>query len=262
MGKTKLTRKEILSEDPIQEAIINLVEFFRIHRKKIILGVSAALLLGVGIYIGFQYLDNREIEAQEQLAKAMDIYHAQVADDAPDDPYSGDSKPLFRSDEAKYQAAREEFSSIVTGYGYSKVTRIARYYLGLTQLRLGQTEEGIQSLEWVVNNSRDPITSNLAKRVLAAHYFDQGNNARAQELLEGMIKDLQCELPKDDLSVQLSRVLVAQDKHKEAIEVLREAENRASEESLLKSKVAAEIDKLEKDPAAILESPKSESDLP
>ena len=256
MGTTKLTRKEILAEDPVHEAIVQLVEGLRVHGKKIALGIFAAAVVGIGIYFGLQYLDNRAMQAQQQLGKAIDFFHAQVAADAPDDPYGKGPTPLFRSDAAKYVGASKEFSSIISRYGRSEAAIIARYYLGLAQIRLGQTKEAIHSLESVGNNSRDRTVEYLAKRASAMLKLNTGNHKGAQEILESMIKDPQCKLPREDLSIQLSRVLVVQGKRGEAIKVLREASAHPSGASELRSQVVAELNKLEKARTVGLENPK------
>jgi hypothetical protein len=71
VGTTKLTRKEILSDDPIQEAMIHLVEFFRKNGKWIGIIAAGLLVLGFGAYVGLVYLDSNELQAQKQLAKGM-----------------------------------------------------------------------------------------------------------------------------------------------------------------------------------------------
>ena len=93
VGTTKLTRKEILAEDPVHEAIIQLVDLFRENGKKIGIIAVIVVLVAIGIYGGLQYLDSRELQAQEKLGKGMEFFHAQVAADATDDPYSKGSNP-------------------------------------------------------------------------------------------------------------------------------------------------------------------------
>ena len=85
MGTTKLTRKEILAEDPIQENIIRLIEFLRVNRKRIAIAVAAFVVVGFGIYLGIRYLDAREAEAQSQLARGMEFLRAQISsEEAPE----------------------------------------------------------------------------------------------------------------------------------------------------------------------------------
>ncbi len=248
MGTTKLTRKEILAEDPVHQAIIQFIEFFRVNGMKAGIGFAVVLVLALGIYGGLQYLDSREVQAQMQLGKGMDFFHAEIAADATDDPYGKGPTPTFRNDTGKYQAAAKEFSALVSGHGYGKVSIIARYYLGLTQLQLGQNKEAIQNLESVANNSRERTIGFLAKKVLATVYMNSGNYGGARDVLEKMIKDPQCDLPKDELNIQLSRALVAQGKRDEAIKVLREASTQGAAFGVFKQQLIAELDRLQKSP--------------
>ena len=248
MGTTKLTRKEILTEDPVHVAMIQLIEFFQSNGKKIGILAVAVILVGVGVYGGFQYLESKQSQAQEQLGKGMNFFHAQVAPDASNDPYAKGPTPIFKSDKAKYEAAAREFSSVVSGYGYSKLSVVARYYLGLSQLQLGLRKEAVQNLETVAGNSKDRTVGFLAKKVLATEQMNSGNYKGAREILEGMIRDPQCDLPKEDLNIDLSRVLVAQGRRDEAIKLLREAGSQGPQFSLLKQRLMVELDKLQKAP--------------
>lgn len=252
MGTTKLTRKEILAEDPVHQAMIQIIDLFREQGKTIGILAASVVLIGLGIYFLLQYLDSREAQAQQQLARGIEFYHAEIDTNALDDPYGKGAFPIFRNEAAKYQAASREFQLIISRSGYSKVAVIARYYLGLVQLRQGQTKEALQSLESVSNNSKDRTVAYLARKVLAKHHVDTGNYRGAQELLEGMIRDPQCELSKEDLSIELSRVLVAEGKRDQALKVLRDAQSQTSG-SMLQSQVIQELSKLLSSPAGRLE---------
>jgi predicted negative regulator of RcsB-dependent stress response len=249
VGTTKLTRKEIMAEDPVHEAIVRFLDFFRTNSKKIGILAAAAVLVAAGIYGGLQYLDAREAQAQEQLGKGMDFFHGQVAADAPSDPYAKGPTPVFPSESAKYQAAAREFSAVASRFSYSKISIVARYYLGLSQLELGQKEEAVKNLGAVSNNSKNRPVGYLAKRALAAYNISSGNYQGAREFLEGMIKDPQCNLPKEDLAIQLSRALVGLGKRDEAVKILKDSGSQGPAFSALKQQLTAELDKLQKAPA-------------
>jgi predicted negative regulator of RcsB-dependent stress response len=250
VGTTKLTRKEILAEDPVHEYMIQMIEFFRANGKKIGFLAAAVILVAIGIYAGLQYLDQRQVQAQEQLGKGMSLFHAEIASDASADPYAKGPTPIFRDEKAKYQAAGKEFSSVVSRFGYSKLAVVARYYLGLSQLQLGEKKEAIQNLEAVAGNSRDRTIGFLAKKVLATDYAASGNYRGARELLDGMIRDPQCDLPKEDLNIDLAHALVAMGKRDEAIKVLRDASTQGAQFSALQQRLMIELDKLQKTPKA------------
>ncbi len=247
MGTTKLTRKEILAEDPVHQALIQTWQLLQERGKIIAIGAACLILLIVGIYLGMQYMESRDMQAQQQLAKAVDFFHAQIDPSALDDPYGKGPEPLFRTDAAKYQAAAKEFTAFLNRHGSSKLGVIARYYLGLTQLRLGQNKEAVQNLEIVRDNTKDRTLAYLSKNVLANYYLGAGNLKASQDLLEGMLKDPQCILPKEELKLELSRVIAAQGKHDEAVKLLREA-RMENGRSMLQGQIIQELNRLEGNP--------------
>ena len=246
MGTTKLTRKEILADDPIQEAMVRLVEFFRKNSSLIGIVAAALVVLSVGAYFGLNYLENRELEAQKQLAKGIDLFHAPVSGESSDNSAEEATAPSFSTEEAKYQEAAKEFSAIASGWGHRKLSIIASYYLGLTQLKLGNDDDGIKNLESISANSTNRTIGFLAKKALGAHYYASGNYEKAASILDGIVKDPQCDLPKDDLNLNLARALAAQGKNDEAIIVLTEATSRYSTPGPFRQLMADELDRLQR----------------
>ncbi len=244
MGTTKLTRKEILTEDPVHEAIIQIVEFFRTQGRLVAAVGIGVVILAVGGYFGNDYLQAREQQIQQQLGRALDLYHARIDPNAADDPYAKGPEPAFRSENAKYQAAIKEFSAVASRYASGKLGITAKYYLGLCYLKLGQNNEALRPLEEVRNNTKDRTLGYLAKKVLSRYYLTAGNYKASQELLDSMIKDPQCDLPKDDLNLDLSRVYEAQGKRDEALKILRKV-REDSANSGFQSLVVQEITRLE-----------------
>jgi tetratricopeptide (TPR) repeat protein len=246
VSTNKLTRKEIISEDPVHHAMIRSIELFRMNGAKIGIMAVVVLALAFGVYGVSQYLGKRETQAQDRLGRGIEFFNAMVVADATDDPFGKGLVPTFRNDQAKYQAAAKEFSSIASGFGFGEIRLASRYYLGLCQLQLGQQNEAIKSLEAVIGNSKNRTIGFLAKRVIAFSYFNSKNYKGSQELLAGMIRDPKCDLPKEDLSIQLSRVLDAQGKRDEAIKVLREADVISPAFGAFKQQLVAELDRLQK----------------
>ena len=246
MSTTKLTRKEI-SADPIHDALIRTVEIIRTRATLIIAaGIGLALLL-VGLYFGMRYLESRESGAQREIAKGMDFYHGSVDANAKEDPYAFGPVPVFKSEEAKYRAAANVFGPIASRRGSSKLAVIGRYYLGLCQKQLGQKNEALATLESVANNSVDRTVGYLAKKVLATYYVELGDAKKGQEALQAILKDPQCDLPKEDIYVELSRAFMAQGKKEEALKTLQEAQESAGG-GMLQSLVFQEMGRIQRAP--------------
>ncbi len=243
MGTTKLTRKEIAA-DPIHDALITAVETFRTRAKIITLTAIGVVLVSVLVYLGMGYLDSRDVLAQQELAKGLDFYHAAVNESAKADPYALGPNPTFPSEEARYRAALEHFSLVASRFGSSKLGVMARYYSGLCQKYLGQKNEAIATLAAVGNNTSDRTVGFLAKKVLATFYVETGDPKKGVEILLAMIKDPQCDLPKEDLQIDLSRAYVAQGNRAEALKVLQQAQEGGGA-GMLQSQIFQELTRLQ-----------------
>ena len=246
MGTTKLTRKEIAA-DPIHDALIGTLETLRARAKIISLAAVGAVILGIGIYFFMGYLDARNTRAQQELGKGMDLYHGLIDASAAEDPFAVGPTPVFRSEEAKYRAAAAVFSPLVSQYGSSKPGVIARYYLGLCQQHLGQAKESAATLEAVANNTADRTVAYLAKKVLANQRVAAGEAKKGQEILQGMLKDPQCDLPREDIQIDLARAYLAQGMRAEAIKILQEAQEAGSG-GMLQSLIFQELSRLQSGP--------------
>jgi tetratricopeptide (TPR) repeat protein len=247
VGTTKLTRKEILSDDPVRENIIRLVGLFQANRAKIGIAVVVVIVLALGFWAWSGYLDSRADAAGATLGKGMAFFMASVSPDAGDDPFAKGDTPVFKSEEDKYQAAAKEFSAAMNSFGAGEAGRSARYYLGLTQLQIGQKEEAKKNLESVAFGSGGRTVGFLAKKALADYYADSGNIKGAEDLLRGMLKDAKCDLPKEDIGMQLAGILAAEGRKDEAIGVLREASETSPVFGVYNQQLLAEIEKLQKD---------------
>lgn len=244
MSTTKLTRKEIAA-DPIHDALIRTVEVLRDRAQVIILGIAAAGVILLGAYFGLRYLDSRDVSDQKELAKALDYYHGTVdAAKAKDDPYASGLTAVFSSEEAKYEAASKIFSSVASRRGSSKAGVIARYYLGLCQNELGQKKEAVATLEGVASNTTDRTIGFMARKVLASRYLRDGDAKKAQDMLQGMLKDPQCDLPRVDLLIDMSRVYMAQGKKADAVKTLEEAQATGAG-GMLQSLVFQELSRIQ-----------------
>jgi predicted negative regulator of RcsB-dependent stress response len=224
VGTTKLTRKEI-SADPIHDALVETVDFLRAHAMILCLAGAGLLVIMLGTYFGLRYLDTRDATAQQELGKGMDYYHGTVdGATAKDDPYAAGPAPVFKSEEAKFRAASAIFSSVSSRSGSSKIAVMARYYLGLCQKQLGQKSEAIATLEAVGNNTSDRTVGFLAKKVLAGYYVETGDAKKGLDLLQNILKDPQCDLPREGLLIDVSRAYMAMGKREEAVKTLEEAQ--------------------------------------
>lgn len=243
MGTTKLTRKEIAA-DPIHDGLIASIELFRNNARTIGLSAIGVALIAVLVYWGMNYLDSRDASAQQELAKGIDFYHGAVDAGAKADPYALGPNPSFPTEAAKYKAATEIFSAEAAHAGSSKIGIMARYYLGLCQKQLGQKNEAIATLGAVGSNTADRTVGFLAKKVLATYYVETGDSKKGIEILQSMIKDSQCDLPKEDLQIDLARAYMAQGNRAEALKILQQAQESGGA-GMLQSLIFQELSRIQ-----------------
>jgi predicted negative regulator of RcsB-dependent stress response len=243
VGTTKLTRKEIAS-DPIHDALVGTVEALRARAKVISLSAAGVLAAAVLVFLGLSYLESRDRRAQQELAKGLDFYGAQVDAAAKSDPYASGPMPVFPSDEAKFRAASAVFEPLASRSGSSKIKVVARYYLGLCQKQLGQVKEATATLEAVGSSTAVRTVAYLARKTLAGIYAEAGQPQKGLDILQAMLKDPQCDLPKEEIQIGLARIYAAQGNRAEALKVLQQAQEAGSG-SMLQTMIFQELARLQ-----------------
>jgi TolA-binding protein len=94
--------------------------------------------------------------------------------------------PSFGSATERATEAHKEFQAIVDKYPHTRSAEIARYFVGLTEVDLGDNAGATRELQSVAE-SRNEGLSALAKFALASVYRNQGHNKQAIELYTALI---------------------------------------------------------------------------
>ncbi len=115
----------------VEHALTSAEQFFEDHSKTI------TIIFGVGIVIALIlllthrfYLAPREAKAQDQMWVAQQYF-------------AKDSFNLAVNGDGNYPG----FLDIIDDYGHTKAGKLARYYTGISYLRLGKYKDAIQYLE-------------------------------------------------------------------------------------------------------------------
>jgi hypothetical protein len=172
--KIKYTQKELKGPDKFSSTVIAGFEYFSDHSKKIVLIVVAVIAVLVAAYVLQGMKENKEEEAAD----------------------------MFNSAEAQFYAGNEEealngFLALRKEFPDNKISKIALYYAGVINFRLGNYDESINELNEFLHSGVDEdllIQSALLTQGLAR--FEQGNWRQAVEFLsqfekmpEGPIRD-------------------------------------------------------------------------
>ena len=207
MVAKRLTRREIVQEDKIQAALSGILAWSS-QNLFLLIAVFAIFLLSIlGSYLWQNYQSSRSEEIQAQFGEALKIYHAPVVEDTPEDsedPIIFDEY-IFATDEERREKALEGFTAVMEDAPGTHLGLLARYYTGLLKKEMGQMGTAEEELNFVVQNSAEPQTRNLARHLLADIAESQDNRQLATQLLEAILLEDTASFPKDTILLRLAQ---------------------------------------------------------
>jgi TolA-binding protein len=156
--------QEEVKEQPVVsvEDAYNKTEQYVSDNKKSISFIVGGIVALVGIYLGWKYLYLQP--RSDEAAAAM--YKAELF-------FQKDSFNLAINGQGETLG----FESIVDEYGMTPAGNLARYYLGVSYLRVGRYDEAIATLEEF--NSDDQMMSTLSLGLLGDAHLEKGSTDEA-----------------------------------------------------------------------------------
>jgi len=153
----KLTRKELKAPDEFQRIGAQAVPLLVQHQKTIVIGVAAAVAVGLGGFL-LQWMGQRhEAHANEDLGAALrDLSRDVRAGDAPAEP----GEPLsFKTEAAKDEAVIKSLTDFRAKESGSRAAATAALPLGEALLREGKGAEAITAFDEYLKKSPsdDPL---------------------------------------------------------------------------------------------------------
>lgn len=159
MAKKKSQQPDNLQE--IESALTRTEQFIE-DNQNIISYVVGGIILIVVAYLGFNkfYLQPKEEEAQSQMFMSEQYFEK-------------DSFNLAINGDGNYLG----FLDIIDSYGITKSANLAKYYLGISYLRLGQYEDAIDYLSDF--KSDDLLLKPVADGAIGDAYLELGEQDKA-----------------------------------------------------------------------------------
>ncbi|MEO7674329.1 MAG: tetratricopeptide repeat protein [Pyrinomonadaceae bacterium] len=233
------------------------------HRKNILYGVAALVVLAVIIGIFYSWNSRSKAAAQAALGKAIETADAQVTS-VP--PTAGTTAKSFKTSKERSEAAIAEFQAVADQYG-GAVGEKAKYFAAVNRLNVDRPA-GIQELESLSKSSDD--VGKLAKFALAQTRADDGRPEEAVTLYQELLATADPIVSKDTISLALANIYEKQGRKPEAVDILFGVVKAASEAKDLEGKPAvmspaanAAKDKLKQlDPEKAKEIPEPVSETP
>jgi tetratricopeptide (TPR) repeat protein len=197
----RLTRKEI-KRDQVQEALAGVMQFLNDNlRFMVIIAGFALLVLAAGAAF-WSYRDSREIEASEQLAKAIRTYSAQIGGDA--DSAAGQATPVYSDQVSRDVEARTQLELVVSDYGSSDAAAIAKAYLGEIAARSGELDEARRLWEEFLKSQGDHMLASEVRLNLMSVDRAQGREQELVTQIKALLEGPEAYLPEDVLLYQLA----------------------------------------------------------
>jgi tetratricopeptide (TPR) repeat protein len=161
-----MTRHELKSQDEITSTIQRITELAYARTKQIVIGLSVVAAIVLAIVGWSLYSANRNANAQSQLSAAIGIYN---------------DTTNIKVDKERYEKTLAEAQKTYDAYGSTAIGPIAKYYVGISQEGLGDTNGAVQSLQEVIA-SGDSRIRGVAQFALAGIHKKHGETAKAIEI--------------------------------------------------------------------------------
>ncbi len=173
----KLTRKQILKQDVVKSSLVKTWETIQKYPIHIAATTIALASLVLFAYAWFNYSNNKYNAVNEMFSKSFnDFTNINLSLNKNED------------NEKKYNDLINNLNTIKRDYPNTLYAAEALYYLGNVQMKKGDYEKAIQSLNECINLTNDYVISGLALYSLAKSYASFNKYKEAIETIEKLEK--------------------------------------------------------------------------
>lgn len=226
----KLTRKEIIREDSIQQTLSTTSSWVVQNQKLLIAGLAGLILAVFGVYQFQNYRASADRQAQARFSQALEIFHASVGDQEGEDAANqstaaqtgaGESSLRFATEQEKYDKALSAFQEVIDRHSGSMLAEWSLYYQALSYQSLGQTDQGIEKLEAVITRSNHSEIKNLARNSLAQILISNNQTDQAIQHLQKILDEPSPNFPQQVVLMRLASSYEALGDTEKALEFYR-----------------------------------------
>lgn len=196
-----ISRQELKSDEFVS-GVDAAFEFYLQHQKQILTILVIVVVVVASAYGVYAWNHNRTQKAEAALAVGLDRLHAPILAKGQTAPPGVET---FGSEQDRARAAQQQFEKVIAGYGSTDSGQIARYYLGLTQVELQQTQQAESTLKQASQSGDDTVQA-LARNALANLYISEGKAEQARPILEDLIKQDSPTVPKAVAMTELAEL--------------------------------------------------------
>ncbi len=192
------TRQQ-LKQDKFAETAKDTVSWAVGHQKKLAIASIAAVVAVVILAGGWIYYHQRDQAASVEIGAALRVYGAPLrSPNAPKPDYT-----TFTSAKERAETARKAFQQVQDKYPHTRAAEVARYFVGVTALDMGDTASAERVLRQVAD-SRTAELSALGKLALASVYRAENKDAEAIKLYQELAAHPAPTVPKTTAQLELA----------------------------------------------------------
>ncbi len=191
--------RHALKQDKFVQTTVTGLSWIELHRGTVIRAGIALIVLVAAAIGGTVYFQHRSNEAAVALGSALEIYNSPLRQ--PGEPADG----TFTSAAERAKAANAQFVDVASRYGSLEPGKIARYFVGLSDIDLGKTADAEANLKEVSSSYHSDLAS-LAKVALANLYVQTGKTNEAVALYKELIAKPTNTVPASAAQLQLAQI--------------------------------------------------------
>jgi TolA-binding protein len=214
--------KAALKQDKFITTTSHGLEWASENRRSVITTTAILLAVIVVLVLTGVIYNNRSESALAAFGAAMQAYQTPIAQ-------AGEPVPpgvkTYSSIAERAKAANALFAGVADKYGMTPSGRNARYFVGLTEIEAGQTQQAEDTLQKVASGWDSDLAA-LAKFALAQLYRDNGKNDQAADLYNQLIAKPATTVPAGLAQLQLADLYQVEGKTDQSKQLLAQIKDK------------------------------------
>jgi len=198
-----------LKHDKFVDEIGALSSRARDNQRLLLLLAGGLLAVAAIVYGYFFYRGNREDNAQEALAVAIETFDAPVGD-VPPEQQATQTGPRFKTEAEKIVTAEKQFKDVQSKYSGTDAADVAGLYLARMAAARGDVKTARPLLETFVKEQKDHVLAGAAQFSLYQMRIESGEAATVAIELNAELAKPEPVLPGDSLLVLLAQAYETQ----------------------------------------------------
>ncbi|HEY0158753.1 MAG TPA: tetratricopeptide repeat protein [Thermoanaerobaculia bacterium] len=191
----------------------------RANQRLLLTIAGAAVALAVILYGIYFYRSNRERNAQEALATAIETFDAPIGDAPAGQP--APPGPRFKTEQERATAAEKQFKDVQAKFSGSDAHDVAGLYLARLAMNRGDVATARKALEEFVDDHEDHILVGTARYSLYQLRLENGEAAQVATELQGELSKTDAALPPDAMLALIAQAYDAQGNRDKSLEAYR-----------------------------------------